>query len=158
MKKWPGTLTLRSRDFCGKCRGDDGQCSDGGGSELHVDGCGGLNLVVVDMCWFWSLVVFELLLLSSCCVDDFLFNKGRYTYLYHSLSQEDCPSKTFPRHTSEDVMHSCLGSMFAKRLVVCKRVPAVGDIFSRRSFAGRSNFWHIDQSCQDRQSGLSWAE
>lgn len=83
-------------------------------------------------------------------MDDFLYSKGRYTYLYHFHGQEDCLPKTFPRHTSEVEMLSCLGSMFAKRLVVCKRVPTVGDFFSRRSFAGRSIFWHIDQSCQGR--------
>jgi hypothetical protein len=45
-------------------------------------------------------------------------------------------------------MHSCLGSIFAKRLVVWTRVLAVGDIFPRRSFARRSSSQHTDQGCQ----------
>jgi hypothetical protein len=34
-------------------------------------------------------------------VNDFLFNKGRYTYLYHLLTQDDCLSKTFPQGTRQ---------------------------------------------------------
>jgi hypothetical protein len=38
---WPESLTLRGCDVCGKSRGNDGQSSNGGSSELHVDDCGG---------------------------------------------------------------------------------------------------------------------
>jgi hypothetical protein len=54
VSKWPnrvrdglGVLTLGGCDFCGKGRGDNGQSSNGGSGELHVDGCDEFGC-----CWY----------------------------------------------------------------------------------------------------------
>jgi hypothetical protein len=53
---WPRGLTLRSCDVCGKGRDNDGQSSNGSGSELHVDDCG--DTFRFDGCWFGLVLVF----------------------------------------------------------------------------------------------------